>query len=47
MLNRKTGAGLSRAVHLGFVSLGLEAPFVTAAGGSMGSDGGGGGGAAT
>ena len=32
MLNRKTAARLATAVHLGFVSLGLEAPFVTAAG---------------
>jgi hypothetical protein len=32
MLNRKTAARLATAVHLGFVSLGLEAPFVAAAG---------------
>ena len=32
MLNRKISARLATAVHLGFVSLGLEAPFVTAVG---------------
>ena len=32
-LNRRTSSGLAHAVHLGFVSLGLQAPFLTLTGG--------------
>ena len=32
-LNRRTTSGLAQAVHLGFVSLGLQAPFLTLTGG--------------
>jgi len=43
MLNRRTSAGLARAVHLGFVELGLESPFlVPQAQGGGGHEGGGG-----